>query len=254
MRDTMSAAHDSAPVTSAASTGADAAAAGTAAGPASPEEPPARAISTRRERTRERLLEAAFTVFSRHGVQGASIEAICEAAGFTRGAFYSNFSTKEELYLAVIDRDVRRRLDALERTVDDLGVDAVAGDRVTPRAIDAILRGVTPEGPDQRDWHLVITEFELMAMRDAEVAAAHLAQKERIAAELRTVIERVLGRLGMEFAIDPEVAVELLEQVYLAQARQELLSGEASSAMTELAQLLLRPRRLLNKAPFWLAT
>lgn len=238
MRDTMSAEHDSAAATSAASADAEST---DAAGPASPEKAPARAISTRRERTRERLLEAAFTVFSRYGVQGASIEAICEAAGFTRGAFYSNFSTKEELYLAVIERDVRRRLDALERTVDDLGEDAVAGDRVTPRAIEAILRGVTPEGPDQRDWHLVITEFELMAMRDPEVAAAHLAQKERIAAELRTVLQRVLGRLGMHFVIDSDVAVELLEQVYLAQARQELLSGEASSAMTELAQLLLRP-------------
>lgn len=216
-------------------------AASTAASPQSVGAAAARPISTRRERTRERLLEAAFTVFSRHGVQGSSIESICEAAGFTRGAFYSNFSTKEELYLAVIERGVRRRLDALERTVDDLGEDAVADDRVTPGAIEAILRGVTPEGPDQRDWHLVITEFELMAMRDPEVAAAHLAQKARIAAELRAVLERVLARLGMHFVIDLDVAVEILEQVYLAQARQELLSGESSSAMTELAQLLLRP-------------
>lgn len=200
-----------------------------------------RPLSARRERTRERLLDAAFTVFSRHGVPGASIEAICEAAGFTRGAFYSNFSSKEELYLAVIERDVRRRLAHLEQAVAGLGEDAVADDRVTPHALDAILQAVTPEVPDQRSWHLVITEFELLAMRDPEVAAAYLAQKKQIGAELGAVLDRVLGRLGMRFAIDQGDAVQLLEQVYLAEARHELLSGTPSSALPQLAQLMLRP-------------
>lgn len=201
----------------------------------------ARPLSARRERTRERLLDAAFTVFSRHGVPGASIEAICEAAGFSRGAFYSNFSTKEELYLAVIERDVRRRLAHLEQAVADLGDDAISGDQVTPHAVEAILQAVTPEGPDERAWHLVMMEFELLAMRDAEVAAAYLAQKEQIGAELGVVLERVLGRLGMRFAIDQDEAVQVLEQVYLAEARHEMLSGTPSSAMTQLAQLILRP-------------
>ncbi|ROR73385.1 TetR/AcrR family transcriptional regulator [Bogoriella caseilytica] len=200
-----------------------------------------RPVSARRERTRERLLDAAFTVFSRHGVPGASIEAICEAAGFTRGAFYSNFSTKEELYLAVIERDVRRRLAHLEQAVADLGDDAVSGDRVNPHAVEAILQAVTPEGPDERAWHLVMMEFELLAMRDADVAAAYLAQKEQIGTELAGVLERVLGRLGMRFAIDQDEAVQVLEQVYLAEARHEMLSGTPSSAMPQLAQLILRP-------------
>lgn len=202
---------------------------------------PERPLSARRERTREHLLDAAFSVFSRHGVPGASIEAICEAAGFTRGAFYSNFSSKEELYLAVIERDVRRRLAHLEEAVADLGEDAVSGDRVSAHAIEAILQAVSPEGPDQRAWHLVMMEFELLAMRDPEVAAAYLAQKKQIGAELGVVLDRVLGRLGMRFAIDQGDAVQLLEQVYLAEARHELLSGTPSSAMTQLAQLILRP-------------
>ena len=50
-----------------------------------------------RENTRARLLEAAAQVFAEAGLDGASVEAVCERAGFTRGAFYSNFESKDEL-------------------------------------------------------------------------------------------------------------------------------------------------------------
>jgi AcrR family transcriptional regulator len=53
-------------------------------------------------RTREALLQAAADVFIERGLQGASVEAITERAGFSRGAFYSNFSSKEELFAAVL--------------------------------------------------------------------------------------------------------------------------------------------------------
>jgi AcrR family transcriptional regulator len=54
-------------------------------------------ISARRQATRERVLEAAGEVFAERGFHGASVEDICERAGFTRGAFYSNFSSKDDL-------------------------------------------------------------------------------------------------------------------------------------------------------------
>ena len=70
-------------------------------------------ITARRAQTRERLLAAAVAVFADRGINGASVEEICEAAGFTRGAFYSNFADKSELVLALLeaqhDRSVRRR-------------------------------------------------------------------------------------------------------------------------------------------------
>lgn len=62
-------------------------------------------ISARRQRTRTALQEAALVVFARRGVAGASIEEICEEGGFTRGAFYSNYATKDELVLAIIDEE-----------------------------------------------------------------------------------------------------------------------------------------------------
>jgi AcrR family transcriptional regulator len=56
----------------------------------------------KRAETRRRLLEAAATVFIRRGFQGASVEEICEEAGFTRGAFYSNFESKEQMFVELL--------------------------------------------------------------------------------------------------------------------------------------------------------
>jgi AcrR family transcriptional regulator len=60
---------------------------------------------TRKEKqaeTRERLLEAAEKVFLRRGLQGSSVEEIAAEAGFTRGAFYSNFNSKDELFVELL--------------------------------------------------------------------------------------------------------------------------------------------------------
>jgi AcrR family transcriptional regulator len=72
-----------------------------------------------RDATCEKLFEAAATVFEEQGIGGASIEAIAAAAGFTRGAFYSNFKSKDELIFAMledhVEQAIRRNLDLLAK-------------------------------------------------------------------------------------------------------------------------------------------
>src|SRR5438552_2934863 len=72
-----------------------------------------------RDDTCEKLFEAAARVFEEQGIGGASIEAIAAAAGFTRGAFYSNFNSKDELIIAMLEdhleQSIRRNLDLLAR-------------------------------------------------------------------------------------------------------------------------------------------
>jgi len=72
-----------------------------------------------RDDTCEKLFEAAARVFEEQGIGGASIEAIAAAAGFSRGAFYSNFKSKEELIIAMledhVEQSIRRSLDLLAR-------------------------------------------------------------------------------------------------------------------------------------------
>ena len=89
-----------------------------------------------REVTRECLFAAAAEVFERQGIGRASIEAIAAAAGFTRGAVYSNFASKDELIIAMledhVERSVRHHLDLLDRHRDP--VDFVAALRESDRS------------------------------------------------------------------------------------------------------------------------
>ena len=72
-----------------------------------------------RDDTCEKLFEAAARVFEEQGIGGASVEAIAAAAGFTRGAFYSNFKSKDELIIAMledhVEQSIRRNLELLAR-------------------------------------------------------------------------------------------------------------------------------------------
>ncbi len=75
-----------------------------------------------RDDTRDKLFEAAARVFEEQGINAASIETIAAAAGFTRGAFYSNFASKDELIVAMledhVEQAIRRNLDLLSRHQD----------------------------------------------------------------------------------------------------------------------------------------
>src|SRR5438128_10532590 len=75
-----------------------------------------------RDDTRDKLFEAAAQVFEEQGISAASIETIAAAAGFTRGAFYSNFTSKDELIIAMledhVEQSVRRCLDLLAKHQD----------------------------------------------------------------------------------------------------------------------------------------
>jgi AcrR family transcriptional regulator len=75
-----------------------------------------------RDDTRDKLFEAAAQVFEEQGINAASIETIAAAAGFTRGAFYSNFASKDELIVAMledhVEQTIRRNLDLLAEHQD----------------------------------------------------------------------------------------------------------------------------------------
>src|ERR1035438_3281679 len=72
-----------------------------------------------KEVTRMRLIEAAERLFIRRGFDDASVDEISEAAGYSRGAFYSNFGNKEQVLLAVIDHRIPKAIDdTFQRSFD----------------------------------------------------------------------------------------------------------------------------------------
>ncbi|MCA5891957.1 TetR/AcrR family transcriptional regulator [Isoptericola sp. NEAU-Y5] len=206
---------------------------------------PSETISPRRERTRGRLLDAAFDVFARHGVQAASIEAVCEAAGFTRGAFYSNFASKEELFLALTERETRAQLTALEAAAVNLGPDPVGADAPIRDAVRCVLAAVMPDPAAKQSWSVMALEFELMALRDPQVATRYSAQQRRLRNELVDTLDRLMKDLGLRFAVGSHDAVDLLLGAFEAGQRTALLTGSddarPSTLIETLVDLLVTP-------------
>ena len=96
----------------------------------------------RRAMTREHLLEAAAVVFARDGYYGASLDDVAAAAGFTKGAVYSNFKNKEDLFLALLDHRIDRQMAAFSA---ELHTPAASGDEQLPRIQDLIARSFDEE-------------------------------------------------------------------------------------------------------------
>lgn len=151
----------------------------------------------RRELTRTALLDAAVTVFVRRGFHAASLEEIAEEAGFTRGAIYSNFGGKDELFLAVFERYEQRMLERFAELLEHQAGDVDAMFEEVGQAWAEIVY------PD-RDWALLTTEFWLYAMRDpdaAEKLAAHWqALEARVAQMFEAWAAQVGGRLRLPAA------------------------------------------------------
>lgn len=166
--------------------------------------------TARRAQTRERLLAAARTVFADRGVEGASVEEICEAAGFTRGAFYSNFSSRSELVLALIQQSIALQIAAAQDAIETM---KAAGD-LDPEALMGItLSALTGSRADvATDRQDVITDRALMlhAARDAELRAAYLSFVDICSTQVAGLITDALDHAGLELTVPLDAAVELL--------------------------------------------
>jgi AcrR family transcriptional regulator len=197
----------------------------------------------RRERTRDRLLDAAFEVFAENGVHATSVEEICERAGFTRGAFYSNFRAKEELFVALMQQKSTHFLDVLAGRIDELRpLVARAADLDEDSLIDLVLR-LSASPFDDRTWALISAEFRLLALRDPAFAAAYLAQQAEFEASIVDVVEHALALAHRRFRAEPAAAVHLLAGAYGDAVCTAILAGgdavNAEHARPTLARLVL---------------
>ncbi|GAF49452.1 putative TetR family transcriptional regulator [Rhodococcus wratislaviensis NBRC 100605] len=153
-----------------------------------------RGSTGRRAVTTARLLASAAEVFAERGFNGASIEMICERADFTRGAFYSNFASKDELFFAMFEAHVGVLLTRLRTALE------LASGASDPLQHFASL--VSRQSDDDRQWFLISTEFTLYAIRNPEAAAALARKDEAVRQEIGRIFTELLATAGREFIID----------------------------------------------------
>src|SRR5206468_10372086 len=112
----------------------------------------------RRERTRAELVAAARTVFLRDGFHAASLDQIADEAGYTKGAVYSNFASKDALFVAVLDGHFSDRVRAYETLV--LDAESIEG------AYRAVARYWHDANEREPEWSRLVVEFLAHASRD----------------------------------------------------------------------------------------
>jgi AcrR family transcriptional regulator len=171
----------------------------------------------RTEATRRALLEAALRIFARDGFEASRIKDIAGATGHTRGAFYANFSSKEDLFFALFEQEAGDRLRDL-RTVLEQCPDSAGRLRA--------LRKFYVARASDRQWAMLSLEFKLFALRHpklrAQLARTHRRIRESLKIETisklipelmksgresrevrRVALEAVLNGLVLEHAYDP---------------------------------------------------
>lgn len=183
-------------------------------------------ITKRRAETRARLLDAAFRVFAAKGFGQARIDDVCEAAGYTRGAFYSNFTSLDELFFELYDE--RAAIIAGQVT------EALATAPDDPSIPDTIARTAATLLLD-RDWLLVKTDFLLHAARHPEVATRLAEHRALLRAAIESRLESVREHLP---ATDVAATARAVIAAYDGVTVQLLLDGDLPAARAWLTELL----------------
>jgi AcrR family transcriptional regulator len=179
---------------------------------------------TRKEKqahTRSCLMKSAAKVFARRGLQQASIDEVAGEAGYTKGAFYANFKSKEELFLAMLDERFAERLEQIEL--------AAASDADLDSQVRQASADFTEYISADPEWQRLFFEFSAYAARNEdfrqELVTRYRALRERIA--------EVYARAAEQAGVEPPIPVDQVAVMTFAMANgialEKLLEPETVS-------------------------
>ena len=179
--------------------------------------------------TRERLLAAAEQVIARHGYGGASIDLITAEAGYSKGAIYSNFASKEAVFLELLRVYMERDMAELARIVS-----------LDPDKISAAVTGWLETMHADRDCPLLMTELQLHARRSPAFAKRYYALQEQQTHTLAGILERYFKAASIPLPMDPlELAASMTALAHgLSLQRPSGKPGAPSAAGRTINRLL----------------
>ena len=169
------------------------------------------------EATRRKLLAAARRVFARHGFEAARIDDIAVEAGHTRGAFYANFNSKEDLFLVLLEEQAAIHLDQFRKVLENCSDEEEKMRQV---------RNYYVSRATNQQWAILVLEFKLYALRQgrmrAKLARAHRSIKAKMQLDeirrllpikfqrpsdsndlQRITLDGILSGMVLEYAYDP---------------------------------------------------
>jgi AcrR family transcriptional regulator len=158
----------------------------------------------RLEHTRSLLLDAAEEVFAEKGFTTATLDDIAHAAGYTKGAIYKHFATKEDLFLAVSDRYWRRYFDTFAEVMS-------TATQIGARELDEIAQRWRQLSRDRGAEHAALGhEFTLYLLRNPEARERVAAKRSEVVEALAKFIVQGVDRLGGTLLIPPSTFAQIL--------------------------------------------
>ncbi len=164
----------------------------------------------RRENTRARLLTAAEEVFVRKGLKRVTVDDLVGEAGFTRGAFYSNFSSIEEVFYDLFRQQSEAMLAIVREVVDEAPEEEFS--------IGLVLERLRPLSAR---WFVIQAEFTLLALRNDEARTLFQEHRATFESQMVGLIGDVITRLGRVPTVPLEQLTETAIALYLHSLAQE---------------------------------
>lgn len=152
---------------------------------------------TRKEQqaeTRSRLMQSAARLFCRRGLEQASVDEVARDAGYTKGAFYANFRSKEELFLAMMDEKFAAEIDRLDEALRS-GEDI---DEQARHAGEDFIRFASADG----EWPRLFFEFAGYAARNDQFREEFMTRYRAMRERVTSLYQRRVTELGLEPPID----------------------------------------------------
>jgi AcrR family transcriptional regulator len=178
---------------------------------------PRSATSRHQERsvaTRARLIRAAEKIFARDGFEAAKLEEIAAEAGYTRGAFYANFESKEDLFFALLEGQISSRISTVEQITRKLR---------DPEEKLAAFREFFLTVCEDRRWSLLALEFKLFAVRHPEVKVRLAAMNRRLVKPRIGILRDVMEGSGRKLPVSPTAVAMSLSAVTNALGLEHML-------------------------------
>jgi AcrR family transcriptional regulator len=147
----------------------------------------------RREQTRQELVSAAEACFVSRGFHASSVDEVAERAGYTKGAVYSNFAAKEDLFFAVYERRVEQVLTEVAPGLRQLGAE---------RAFDELAAGAMHRRDPDDGWRAVFFEFWAHVVRHPELRERFAAIHARFLEPLADAVQQLAEDRGLTLPSD----------------------------------------------------
>jgi AcrR family transcriptional regulator len=191
-------------------------------------------------RTSDRLIEAARSAVAEHGFGAVSVDRIAERAGYSRGAFYANFDSKEALLLAVLRRHMESEIGELRALFDE---------RLEQPALVQSLERWLRNAHADADWALLSAEMQLHALRSSTFAVEYGALQRDHRRALGDILTRLFASAGRALPIDADVLAATLKALVQGLALQNASRAGNEERIDSMRIIRLVLQALIQIAP-----